>query len=207
MIEKIKQFFSGSKQAELSVSEKIDNIFSELGGDTITLKIGDDLVDFGDAIINIAENLRNDISRECGFILPAVHIFKDEKLQENEYIIQILEKDIFQDFIVPNIEGVEEIYGHLKEAVMSNLDDVFTNEVTEKYIDTAQRKNGWLIWALSYRLSSCEIKLILSDILKSGHSIKNINNIFERIGHKVLIEDRYSYTNPHNISKEIIKEL
>lgn len=207
MIQKIKQLFHIQKPSEPDIYEKIDNIFSELGGDTMSIKVGDDLINFGDMLINIVSNLRDDLNRELGFVLPAVHICNDVNLQENEYIIQVMEKTVFQDFIVPNIEGVEEIYGKLKDIVMSHIDDIMTNEITEKYIDTAQKKNGWLVWALSYRVSPPEIKIILTDILKAGHSIKNINRIFEKIGKSVFVENSSYYTNPHKISEAVISEL
>lgn len=207
MIEKIKQLFHIEKTIEPTLFEKIDNMFSNLGGDTLAIRIGDDLVPFGENIVDIAVNVRDEMSEESGFILPPVHIFNDVNLQENEYVIQVLEEEMYHGFAVPNKDGIEEISLKFKEIVLDNIDKILTNEITEKYIDTAQKKNGWLIWALSYRLSSLEIKIILSDILKSGHSIKNIDNIFEKIGTKVLVNNKYYESDPHKISKEIIKDL
>ncbi len=207
MIGKLKNLFNLKKTTEPDIHEKIDAKFSELGGDTISIEIGDDLIDFGELLCSIVENVRTDINKKLGFIMPAVHIFNNCDLQENEYVIYIHGKQVEHDFIIPNIEGIEGIYDKLKNAVLKNISSVFTNEITEKYIDTVQKNNGWLIYSLFCKITPPEIRTILTDILNSGHSIKNIHYIFEKIGDKVLVDNKYCDTNPHKISKEIIKEL
>ena len=207
MIEKLKQLFRLEKAVEPTVLEKIDEMFANLKEDTLGIRIGEDLVSFGMDICEMVGDIRSEMVNNTGFILPPVHIFSDETLQENQYVIQVLDEDMCHGFAVPNKEGLKEISLKFKEIILDNIEKVLTNEVAEKYIDTAQKTNGWLIWALCGRVTSPEIKIILVDILKSGHSIKNISHIFEKIGNKILVNNKYYESDPHKISHDIIKEL
>ena len=54
-------------------------------------------------------------------------------------------------------------------------------ELTEKYMETVQRNNGWLICYLSRLIPTTGIKIILSDLIKNGKSINDISFIFEKI--------------------------
>ena len=51
----------------------------------------------------------------------------------------------------------------------------------EKYIDTVQKQNGWMVWNLTNAMPVWGIKLILVNMLKRDKSIKDINYVFEKI--------------------------
>ena len=213
MLKRIKNLFNFKKQEEMpSVYERIDNLYDELNDDIILVKIGSDLSLHGKFICETISDLREEIKSECGFIFPPTRVIDCEWLQENEFVIFVQGKDVEQGFLIPNEQGIkEEFYETLKTVVYNSIETLFTNEVAEKYIDTVQRKNGWLIWNITNTLSVIDLKTILLDIIQKGKSINNINYIFEQIGELVLSKGQYRDClikfNPHSIAKQIVKQL
>lgn len=213
MLKRIKNLFNFKhKEEPLSVYERIDNLYDNLNQDDILIKIGSDLVPFGEYFSEIISELREEIKDECGFIFPAARILDNSCIQENEFVICIKGKDIKNGFLIPNEKGIkEEFYECLKTIIYDSLEILFTNEVAEKYIDIVQRKNGWLIWNITWTLSIVDIKTIMLDIIQKGKSINNINYIFEQIGEQVLtggkFRDCLTKHNPHIIAKQIVKQL
>ena len=213
MLKRIKNLFHIKQEKEApSIYEKIDNLYDALNDDTILIQIGSDLVPHGEFICNIISELREEIKDECGFILPPVRILDNSYYQENEYSISILSDVVTNNFLIPTEKGIrDELYEDLKTTVYNNLDKIFTNDIMEKYIETVQRNNSWLIWNISFSLSVIEIKTIMLDIIHRGKSINNINYIFEQIGEYVLTEGKFRDClvkhNPHNIAHQIAKKL
>ena len=213
MINRIKNWLGLNKnRAELSTYEKIDNLFDSLSEDILNLQIGEDLIPFGDNIINLVSSLREEVKEECGFIIPAVRINDSNCIQENEIIIYIREKKVKSIYVVPNENGIkEEVYETLKTIIYEHIDKIFSNEIAEKYINTVQKNNGWLVWNLTNVIPVTDIKTILIDIINKGKSINNIDYIFEQIGKHVLSEGNYrdflKKQNPHTIAKQIVKIL
>ena len=214
MLKRIKNLFKFKQKEEESPSvyERIDNLYDALNDDIILVKIGEDLIPHGDFICNIISDLRDEIKDECGFIFQAARVVDISSLQENEFVICINGEDVKNGFLIPNENGIkEEFYETFKTVIYDYLETLFTNEVTERYIDTVQRKNGWLVWNLTNVLSIIDIKTIMLDIIQKGKSINNINYIFEQIGKQVLTEGKYRDCfvkhNPHIIAKEIIEQL
>ena len=214
MLHRIKKLFHLEKKEEetQTVYDKINDLFDSLNDDTILVQIGSDLTPFGDFICEVIASLRDEIKDECGFILPPVRIRDNECYQENEYTIDIHGEHAGGGFLVPNEEGIRvEFYETLKTVVYERIDDIFTNEIAEKYINIVQRDNSWLIWNLTNLLSVVDIRTILSDIICAGKSINNINYIFEKIGEQILSSGEYrdcgKKYNPHTISKAISKYL
>ena len=213
MLKRIKNLLHiKTKEAELTSGEKIDNLFDSLNEDIILLHLGEDLADFGQLFCSIIQELREEIKFECGFIIPEVHVLDWEFLQENEFRLYIKNKQIEHGFLIPNEKGIrEEFYEILKTSLYENIDKIFTNEIAEKYIDTVQRKNGWLIWNITNILSIVDLKTIMLDIIQKGKSLNNINYIFEQIGNQILTEGKYRDClikhNPHVIAKEIVEQL
>ena len=200
------------KEETPSVFERIDNLYDALNDDLILVKIGSDLVPHGEYICSIISDLREEIKDECGFIFPPARVLDFDYLQENEYVIKIKGTEVANGFLIPNQDGIkEEFYDTFKTVIYDSLETLFTNEVAEKYIDTVQRRNGWLIWNLTNSLSTIELKTILLDIIQKGKSINNINFIFEQIGAQVLTDGKYrdclAKHNPHSIAKQIVKLL
>ena len=212
MIKRIQQLFEFKKEKTEEASSVVD-LFDNLDEDVISLQIGSDLISFSEYICkNIIVNLRFEIKYECGFILPPIHITYNTSYQENEFTISVRGTVIETGYIVPNKKGVQdELYSVLKTVIYDNLDKIFTNEITEKYIETVQRKNGWLIWNLTNQLSVIDIRTILVDIINSGKSINNITYIFEQIGGQILTNGEYrdclKKYNPHQIAKKIARCL
>ena len=213
MLHRIKQIFHLKNREEApTVYEKINNLFDSLNEDIILVQIGSDLIPFAEFICNLISSLREEIKDECGFILPPVRILENECYQENEYTIDVRGEQAASGFLIPNEEGIrEEFYEALKTVAYARIDDIFTNELAEKYINIVQRENGRLIWDLTNLLSVVDIKVILSDIINMGKSINNINYIFEKIGEQILSDGEYreygKKYNPHVISKAITKYL
>ena len=211
MLERIKNLFNRKKE-DISVEEKIDNLYNGLYNDIILLNIGEDLSKFNNIFLDTIQKLREEIKEECGFIIPGIPVVYNEALQENEFAVFILVNYAKNGYLIPNEDGIkEEFYDELKTLIYDKMEIIFTNEVAERYIDTVQRKNGWLIWNITRILSVPDIKIILSEIINSGKSINDIGYVFEKIGDKILLnggyQDCFRQHNPHNIAKEIIKEM
>ena len=214
MLEKLKNLFKSKKQDfDISVSTQIDILFDNLDGHTIYVDLGEDLNERIDIIISTIENLRDEIKDECGFILPEVFINYMPVLQENEFSVFIRGKKVANEFLVPNNEGIrQEFYEIMKTVIYANIEQIFTNELAERYIDIAQRKNGWLIWTITRFLSVVDIKTILFDIINNGKSINNIGFVFEKIGEEILTDSSFAECcwkeyNPHKIADEVVKKL
>ena len=214
MLRRIKKFLhiKQKEEEQLSVFDKINNLYDSLNEDIILVNIGEDLSPHSEFICGIISELREEIKDECGFILPPVKISECEYYQENEFIIKVRGIQAYDGFLIPNEKGIrEELYESLKTVVYDNINDIFTNEITERYINIVQRENSWLVWNLTSLLSVVDIKTILSDIINAGKSINNINYIFEKIGEQVLSDGSYHECgkkyNPHTISEAISKYL
>ena len=213
MLKRIKKLLHiGTEAADNSVYNKIDNLFDTLSDDSLVVYIGTDLSTYIDSIIEVVSNLREEVKGECGFIMPAVSIKENFVIQENEFKICLSEECIEDRFVIPTKDNTcEEVYDALKSVVYNNIDRIFTNEITEKYINSVQRKNGWLIWNLTNVMSVIDIRTILVDIISFGKSIGDINYIFEKIGEQVLSNEDYRDCvrryNPHIISKAIANRL
>ena len=213
MLNRIKSLFNIRRcVGNLTTNEKIENLFDSLQNEIITIEFGSDLIQFADSAIKLVWDLREQIKDECGFIMPAVKIKNNDIIQENEFRIYVIDKLAETRYVIPTEENLtEELYDGLKTVVYSNLDTVFTIEVTEKYINTVKKKNDLLVWNVMYILSVIDIKTILSDIISYGKSINNINYIFEKIGEQVLSDGIQQCSlkkyNPHTISGAIVKYI
>ena len=173
MLKRIKNLLHiKTKEAELTSGEKIDNLFDSLNEDIILLHLGEDLAEFEQLFCSIIQKLREEIKFECGFIIPEVHVQDWVLLQENEFRLYIKGKQVKHGFLIPNEKGIrEEFYEIFKTLLYENIDRIFTNEIAEKYIDTVQRKNGWLIWNITNVLSIVDLKTIMLDIIQKGKSL------------------------------------
>jgi len=214
MLKRIKNLFNFKYKQEktLSIYDAIDNLYDTLNSETIVINVGEDLTPYICYIQEIIKLIRNEIKEECGFILSPVKIIENNWIQENEFIIFIKNKKTENGYLIPNKDGIrEEFYDIFKSNIYNSLDLLFTIEITEKYIDTVQKKNNRLIWNLTNSLSIIEFRTILVDILKKGKSINNINFIFEQIGEQVLTDGKFkdilSKHNPHIIAEQISKVL
>lgn len=214
MLKRIKNLFKKkTENTELSVSEKIDNMYDKLFQDVILLHIGEDLSVLSKELCSIIQELREEIKDECGFIIPQLHIKDNTSLQENEFKVYIRGELAGNGFLIPNEDGIrEELYDTLKTIIYDKINVIFTNDIAERYLDIAQRKNGWLIWNITKALSVPEIKIILTDLINNGKSICDIGYIFEKIGEEILLDGGYQDCfykkyNPHAIAKEIAKTL
>ena len=214
MLKRIKNLFKFKRKEEENHSayEQINTLYESLNDDAILLKIGEDLVPHGDFVCKIISTVREEIKDECGFILPPVHVCDESYLQENEYILYIKGTEVEHGFLVPTEKGIEEeLYDTLKTTVYASLDKLFSNRITEQYLETVRGNNSWLIWNLTCKLSLTEIKTILLDIVQKGKSLNNIDNIFEQMGEQVLTNGKFNDClvkyNPHIIAEQIVKQL
>ena len=100
---------------------------------------------------------------------------------------------------------MEELKRTISDLCEKHLDEIFTNELVEKYIEKAGEKNGRLVADLCGWLATVEIKHILVDLLKNGKSIENITHIFEKISEQLYINSRYERLNIEKISKSVVE--
>lgn len=213
MLKRIKNFLHiRTQKVEKSVYNKIDDLFESLNEDIVTVYLGADLVKYGELTCTIIGELREEVKDECGFIIPPVRIKENDAIQENQYNVLIRDKKVGQIYVIPTEEGIRsEFYDVMKSIIYEHLDEIFTNEIAEKYINTVQKNNGWLIWNITNVLSIVDIKTILADIISKGKSINNINYIFEKMGEYILsdgiCQSAGKKFNPHMISQAISKYL
>lgn len=210
MIEKIKNLLKFNRNSKAkTVQDEIDEMFDTLGVDTLKITVGEDLVPFAQDLVASIKDLRKKIKSNTGLIIPQVRILDSTELQENEYKISIQGKTVFTGFTVPKEDyAVNEITTNLEKECFKNVELVLSNELTEKYIETVQRTNGWLICYLSRLIPPTGIKIILSDLIKNGKSINNINYIFEKIC-EVATKDQdiYKIRDARKIAKEVNLEI
>lgn len=210
MLEKIKHILKlNRKEQPDSVESQINDLFKSLSVDELRIIVGEDLVKIAPDICERVHELRRKMKDERGFIMPAVRILDDLTLQENEYRIQIKNNTVFSGYTVPKEDyACNEISKNLEESCMQNLELVFTNEITEKYINAVQSRNGWLVWNVSHMVPVTGIKIILVNLLKNGKSINDITYVFEKIC-EVAAKDRDWYTmrDPYKIAKAIDTEI
>lgn len=210
MIEKIRNLLKfNRKSKEKTVQDEIDEMFDSLGVDALKITIGEDLVPFGNDLVASIKDLRKKIKSDTGLIIPQVRILDDSELQENEYKITIQEKTVFTGFTVPKEDyAVNEITTNLEKECIKNVELVLSNELTEKYMETVQQTNGLLVYYLSRLFPPTGIKIILTDLIKNGKSINNINYIFEKIC-EVATKDQdiYKIRDARKIAKEINLEI
>ena len=210
MLERIRNFLKFNTKK--SSNEKIKDLFKELREDVVLIRLGEDLTDYAELFKTIIQNLRAEIKSECGFILPEVRLQEGAWLQENEYVVFIQGINVYNGYLIPNVEGInDEFYEKFKTVVYDKMDNIFTNELTEKYIDSAEIKNGRLMWNIAQILSVPEIKIILSDIISNGKSINNIGYVFEKIAEEILLNNSFSpfekSKNLHEVAKKVAKVL
>ena len=209
MIKKVLKIFNIPRQEQiLSTEEKIDELFNSLDSESIKVLIGSDLEIFGESFCESISLFRENLKEEFGFILPGIRIKSDCSLQENEFIILINNKKVYQEFAIPKTEYIETNFPKAFEEVFKNhLDSFFSSSILEKYINFAQKENSWLVWNLTCSLTLVEIKTILIDLIKNGKSINNITYVFEKICEQIYIEDYYLHRKPHKISEKLTKIL
>lgn len=197
------------KNTENTVFEEIEEMFNSLDENGVRILIGEDLKKFTDNIGEEIKTLRSDIKDECGFILPPINIKFEESLQENEYKITVNGNIVFYDFIIPTEENCRiEINKGLKTSFKNNLQEFFTNEITERYACVVQKNNGWLAWNVTGSLSITSLKTILIDLLEHKQSINNIINIFEKINEEIYSNSTPAWIrDPHEISQKILQNF
>lgn len=212
MLDKLKQLFNLKKETEIaaaSVEEKIEEAFNSLGEDIIRLEVGGDIVECSDAVLEKINELRENIKSKTGFIFPPVHVISQDELQENELVVYVRSKEVVREFVAPNEEIIiKNVYDILNQVFEGYIDEIFTMEYVEKYINKVQMTNSWLVWDISKQLGAYEIKTILANIIKEKKSIADIHRVFEKID-ECLAENRdcYHVWKPDVVSRRVCKEI
>lgn len=203
MLERIKQLFNKKQLPDNTIEEKIEELFEEtFSTDIIKFEVGSDIVDLEKDICSEIGEFREKIALKYGFIFPTVHVIQRSDLQENEIKIFVREKEVINDFLIPNSENIlKEVNKNLEFIYKEYLDDIFSNEFIEKIINRTQLENSWLIWNISCRYTITEIKKVFLNILKQKKSIKNTAYILEKIGELSIA------VSSETLSKIIIEEL
>lgn len=210
MLEKIKKIFCKQKDSENNqdVLAIIDEMFKSLDSDIITLLVGEDFNEFEKTIFDTIANYREELKNNTGFILPAVRVISECELQENEYILKIRGTAIEQVFAVPNQKEIKkEIKNTLENLYKNYLEEIFTYEMTEKYVSSVQNNLIWTIWNISSMYTITEIRDVLIQILKNDKSIKNINYIFEKFADCALELESCNRLSPQKIAQKLSSML
>ena len=211
MLEKIKNLFKKETEEQFlenSLDEKIENLFDSLRGDVITLCFGEDFIELKKLIMDTTWDFREELKEKTGFILPAIHILSDETLQENEIVVKVREKNVLQKFAIPNkTETEKEIKESLDFVYKNFLDEIFTYEIAEKYINTAQKTLLGTIWHVTAMYTVTEVREVLIKLLKNKKSIKNIVYVFEKFAECSLDSGFYTHNNPRKIAQELCSML
>lgn len=204
MIDRIRQFFIGKKEEpSKTTEEKIEELFNQtFSVDIIRLEIGSDIAEFGDDICAEIAKFRDKIAETYGFIFPPVHVIQNNDFQENEIKLFIREKEVLNDFWIPNLENItKEMNKNLEWIYKEFIDEIFSNEFFEKIINKVQIDNAWLIWNISCQYTVADMKKVFLNILKQKKSIKNAKYIFEKIG------ELETSVSSDTLSKIIIEEI
>lgn len=209
MIECLKKLINKKDEKKVDVLERIDEMYNSLTTDEIVICVGNDLIPSAKNLSGKIETLRENLFEACGFILPAVRVVNKTYLQENEYHFQIQGNIAFIGFsLFSEEDAVAEISQNFEMACVEHISEIFSNRMTEKYIESVKRENAYLVWNLSNILPVWDLKTILTDLIKEGKSIKNITYIFEKICEITGKQGDGNYTtDPHKISKKLIKHL
>ena len=206
MIEKLKNIFKLQQETDVNINieDKINKLFESLNSDIITIIVGNDLISYGNNVPDIVNDVRFEIKNKSGFIYPLVHVISSENLQENEIIFKVRDKKVLQKFIIPNQKSFKrEIKSGLIEIYNKYLNEIFTCEITEKYINQVQKKCPWLIWNITSVYSITEIREVLVQVLEKEKSIKNICYIFEKFSEYTLDAEFYKHRAPNVIANKI----
>lgn len=210
MLEKIIKLFNFQKNTETNetILNNIDDLFNSMNSDIITIFVGSDFTKLVDTIIETIKTTRTKVKEETGFIIPEIHILDDDNLQENELNLHIRGKKVLQRFIVPNIKEIEkELQEILNIIYQEHLEEIFSLELVEKYIEFSREKLAWTIWNITSMYSISEIRNILIYILKNQKSIRDINYVFEKFA--ICSSDFNSAyrQNPDIIAQRMASEL
>ena len=204
MIDIIKKIFHKKQEnTAQTLEEKMENLFDEtFNTDIIRLEIGSDITEHGNEICSEIQLFRNTIAEKYGFIFPPVHVIQNDSLQENEIKFFIREKEVFNDFWIPNIENItQEIQKSLEWIYAEFLDDIFTGEFFNKIINMVWQENCWLIWNIFTEYTVSDIKKVFLNVLKQKKSIRNAKYIFEKIG------DINVFISSDKLSKMILEDM
>lgn len=183
MFESLKNLFiKKEKRAAKSASQRVQELYESVRSEELCIQIGSDLECFSDLLCSKIWNLREDLFEKTGFIMPVVKIKVNDFLQENEYNIFVRNHISEIGFAVPNEDfAPDEIIKSLENTCIEHIDEVFSSNVAEKYLDIIKSDSSHLISDLLYVTDISGLRIILVDLLKDGQSIKNISLIFEKI--------------------------
>lgn len=181
-------------------------LFDEIDEEILGLEFGTDILSFHNDISDKLMDLRRKIMHNTGFIFPLTRFLHDIDLQENQYVIKIMGKTVFEGYVIPNAkDATEEIIKNIEKIVLSNFDKLLTNNTVENYLNHIEDLNPRLVCNTIRFLTMGDIKKILVEILNEGKSIKNITYIFEKINENMVNHDGVQYIpqNPVKIANKI----
>ncbi|MDO5305480.1 MAG: FHIPEP family type III secretion protein [bacterium] len=209
MIECLKKLINKKEEKKVDVLTRIEEMYNSLTTDEILICVGADLSESAKKLCDKIAVLRENLFDSSGFILPAVRIVDKVSLQENEYHFQIQGNIAFVGFsLFSEDDAIAEISQNFELTCIEHISEIFSNRMTEKYVESVQRENAYLVWNLSNMLPIWDLKTILTDLIKDGKSIKNITYIFEKICEVTGKKGDGNYiSDPHKISKKLIKHL
>lgn len=210
MLKKILIFLKINKetQATVNIEERIAELYTSLDSENLEIVLGNDFIEYKDTILDTMINFREDLKDSTGFIFPAIHIKSNNELQENELVFKIQDKIVFHEFVIPTEKEIKKtINNSLNYAYENFLENIFTIDIAEKYINTVQIKQPFAIWNLTCMYSIVEIRNVLMKILENKKSLKNINLVFEKFFQYTLNSGFYVHYSTDKIAKEIIKSI
>lgn len=208
MIDRIKEFFHiKQKEVTKTTEEKIKDLFESLSVDVLRIEIGLDLVEFGDDICNKIWEVREEYKNALGYIVPACRVLENDEIQENCLRVFVREKLVEEIFVVPNKESVLNDLGEiLKSVCIDYIDDIFTMDMMENYLDIINKNNNWLVWDCTRFYSVSGLKSILVSLIKEGQSISDICFIFEKIN-EYIVDNSCYFDSPLRVARGVSKMI
>ncbi len=185
-------------------------LFDEIDEETLCLEFGNDILLFHNDISEKLMDLRRQIMNKTGFIFPLTRFLHNMDLQENQYVIKIMGKTVYEGYVIPNAkDATEEIIKNLEKIILNNFDTLLTNNTVENYLNHIEDSNPRLVCNTIRYLTLGDIKKILVEILNEGKSIKNITYIFEKINENMVNHDGVQYIpqNPVKIANKICHNI
>lgn len=191
---KIKKFINKENFIKkIEVQRKYNENFNLLSEDIIRFNVGYDFVPVIDDLLEAIKNARKKLTNETGFVFPLVRVIDDSSIQENKVVVFVQGKEVYEEFFVCTKKEIEkETEKIIRKIYGEYLDEIFTNELLDKYIEQVSKRSCWVVWDILKVLLTSDLKYLLISLLKNGKSIKNITNVFEKISNILNYNYRFS---------------
>lgn len=186
---------SDSAITEHTTDSEKEKINRSMLCDPITLKVGTDFLEYlikenqlGFPALN---QLRFEIAKEFGYLIPTVRILDDISLDTNCYQILFYDTIIYSNHLTPqDSKHYAEIFQSLKELCISHYELLLNRQMVKELIDNVAKHYPVLVVGyLPEKLSYAQIQLVLKAFVKKKKSIRNLAAILEYVEDHLIFKD------------------